>query len=98
MTVFPAAASSRPSAPAASVNSPSHRRLEAQKTQTLSMLMARLLACTLRSVRRTPSLNAYAFLAFPLTILLVFTLIPTVIGLGLSLFSWAGGGPARYVG
>lgn len=49
-------------------------------------------------MRARASFNAYAFLAFPLTILLVFTLIPTIIGLGLSLFRWAGGGPAAFVG
>jgi multiple sugar transport system permease protein len=43
------------------------------------------------------SFNAYAFLAFPLTILFVFTLVPTVMGLGLSLFQWDGG-TARFVG
>ncbi len=49
-------------------------------------------------MRRTTSLNAYAFLAFPLTILLVFTLLPTIAGLALSLFRWDGGGPATFIG
>src|SRR6185503_19112836 len=45
------------------------------------------------------SRSGYAFVAFPLTILLVFTLLPTVAGLGLSLFEWDGGrGAARFVG
>ena len=44
------------------------------------------------------SLSAYSFLAFPLVILLVFTLAPTVLGLGLSLFNWSGSGAARFVG
>lgn len=44
------------------------------------------------------SANAYAFLAFPLAILFLFTLIPTVIGLGLSLFQWGGGGSPTYIG
>lgn len=47
---------------------------------------------------RPRSANAYAFLAFPLTILLLFTLLPTVAGLALSLFQWDGSGPARFVG
>ncbi len=42
--------------------------------------------------------SAYSFLAFPLAILLVFTLIPTVLGLGLSLFAWTGSGTPRFVG
>ncbi|MCC6426575.1 MAG: sugar ABC transporter permease [Phycisphaerales bacterium] len=42
--------------------------------------------------------NAYLFLAFPLTVLFIFTLAPTVLGLGLSLFSWAGSGAPRFVG
>lgn len=44
------------------------------------------------------SVSAYSFLAFPLTILLVFTLAPTVLGLGLSLFNWSGSGTPRFVG
>jgi len=43
------------------------------------------------------SANAYLFIAFPLTILFVFTLLPTVLGLGLSLFSWEGDA-VRFVG
>lgn len=42
--------------------------------------------------------SAYAFLAFPLAILFLFTLAPTAAGLVLSLFNWAGAGPLRYVG
>lgn len=42
--------------------------------------------------------SAYWFLAFPLTLLLGFTLVPTVLGLGLSLFTWDGAGTARFVG
>ncbi|GMV25612.1 MAG: sugar ABC transporter permease [Phycisphaerae bacterium] len=42
--------------------------------------------------------NAYLFLAFPLAVLFVFTLLPTVLGLGLSLFHWSGSGPPRFVG
>jgi multiple sugar transport system permease protein len=41
---------------------------------------------------------AYAFLAFPLAVLLVFTLIPTALGLILSLFHWSGTGPPRFAG
>ncbi|MCL4220466.1 MAG: sugar ABC transporter permease [Phycisphaerales bacterium] len=35
--------------------------------------------------------TAWAFIAFPLAILAVFVLIPTVVGLSLSLFQWSGG-------
>ncbi len=42
--------------------------------------------------------SAYLFLAFPLAVLTLFTLAPTVAGLGLSLFTWAGAGQARFVG
>lgn len=41
------------------------------------------------SARQTS--NAYAFIAFPLAVLFVFTLLPTIAGLGLSLFQWSGG-------
>lgn len=44
------------------------------------------------------SLSAYGFLAFPLAVLFLFTLLPTVAGLVLSLFEWTGSGPARFVG
>ncbi|GAB4383549.1 MAG: sugar ABC transporter permease [Phycisphaerales bacterium] len=37
------------------------------------------------------SITAYAFLAFPLAVLAVFVLVPTVLGLLLSLFQWSGG-------
>lgn len=47
---------------------------------------------------RERSLNAYTFLAFPLGVLFVFTLAPTVAGLGLSLFNWDGSGRATFVG
>lgn len=47
---------------------------------------------------RARSLNAYAFLAFPLAVLVVFTLIPTVLGLGLSLFTWDGVGRPTFIG
>lgn len=49
-------------------------------------------------MRASRSINAYAFLAFPLTILFVFTLLPTIAGLGLSVFQWGGGGGASFVG
>lgn len=41
---------------------------------------------------------AYLFLLFPLGILLVFTLVPTLMGLGLGFFAWDGGADARWVG
>src|ERR1043165_322111 len=43
-------------------------------------------------------MNAYALLAFPLAILFVFTLVPTVAGLGLSLFRWSGSGMPAWAG
>jgi multiple sugar transport system permease protein len=50
----------------------------------------------------SPSLRgsgeAWAFIAFPLAVLMVFTLLPTVAGLGLSFFQWDGAGPPRWVG
>lgn len=42
--------------------------------------------------------SAYFFLVFPLGILLIFTLVPTVLGLGLSLFQWSGNGWPTFVG
>lgn len=45
------------------------------------------------------SLSAYRLIAFPLAVLFVFTLVPTVMGLGLSLFEWNGGATLpRFVG
>lgn len=41
---------------------------------------------------------AVGFLAFPLAVLAVFTLVPTVLGLGLSFFRWGGGSDAEFVG
>lgn len=35
--------------------------------------------------------TAYAFIAFPATVLAVFVLVPTLVGLTLSLFQWSGG-------
>lgn len=47
---------------------------------------------------RPSSTSAYAFLAFPLGVLILFTLIPTTLGLGLSLFTWDGVGRASFAG
>lgn len=45
------------------------------------------------------NLSAYRMVAFPLALLFVFTLVPTVMGLGLSVFDWSGGATApRFVG
>ena len=44
-----------------------------------------------RPPRRRFGLTGYAFVAFPLAVLLVFTLIPTLAGLLLSFFDWSGG-------
>jgi ABC-type sugar transport system permease subunit len=45
-----------------------------------------------------PGLSPYAFVAFPLAILAVFSLAPTAAGLALSLFNWNGSGIPRFVG
>jgi multiple sugar transport system permease protein len=47
---------------------------------------------------RGRSINAYAYIAFPLAVLLLFSLVPTVFGFGLSFFQWDGGGPPVFVG
>ena len=44
------------------------------------------------------SAGAYAFIAFPMAVLFLFTLLPTAAGLVLSLFEWDGGEHARFVG
>lgn len=43
-------------------------------------------------------LSPYAFIAFPLAILFVFTLAPTIAGLALSLFNWDGSSPPTFIG
>lgn len=47
---------------------------------------------------RRRSASPYLFLAFPVAILTVFTVGPTLLGLGLGFFDWSGSGPARFVG
>lgn len=47
---------------------------------------------------RTRSINAYALIAFPLTVLVLFTLLPTIAGLALSFFQWDGGGRPVFIG
>jgi ABC-type sugar transport system permease subunit len=42
--------------------------------------------------------TAWAFLAFPLAVIAVFTALPTVAGIALSFCEWDGGGPPRFVG
>ena len=49
-------------------------------------------------MQRSRSANAYAFLAFPLAVLLLFSLLPTILGLGLAFFRWDGGGAPAFVG
>jgi multiple sugar transport system permease protein len=44
------------------------------------------------------SINAYAYIAFPLAILMIFSLAPTVLGFALSFFQWDGGGTPVFVG
>lgn len=48
-------------------------------------------------MRRT-NLHGYAFVAFPMAILLAFSLAPTAVGLVLSLCNWDGAWGAEYVG
>jgi ABC-type sugar transport system permease subunit len=43
-------------------------------------------------------LTGWAFVAIPLTVILVFTALPTLAGVGLSFFDWSGGGAPRFVG
>jgi multiple sugar transport system permease protein len=45
----------------------------------------------------TPYRN-WTFVAFPLAIVMVFTAVPTLFGVGLSLFEWSGGGSVRFIG
>lgn len=49
-------------------------------------------------MRGQRSSTAYAFLLFPLGILLVFTLLPTAVGLGLGFFAWDGGADPAWIG
>lgn len=43
-------------------------------------------------------LSPYSFIAFPLAILFVFTLAPTIAGLALSLFNWDGSSQPKFIG
>lgn len=47
---------------------------------------------------RENSLSGWTFIAFPLAIIIVFTALPTVAGVALSLFEWSGGDSARFIG
>lgn len=42
--------------------------------------------------------RGWTFVAFPLAIILIFTAIPTLLGIGLSFFAWDGGGRATFIG
>jgi len=42
--------------------------------------------------------SAWLFLAFPLTVIVVFTALPTLAGVILSFFEWTGSGPPRFIG
>lgn len=44
------------------------------------------------------SRNAWLFLAFPLTIIVCFTALPSLAGIALSFFEWSGGGGPRFIG
>lgn len=47
---------------------------------------------------RGRSASPYLFLAFPIAVLSVFTIGPTILGLLLGFFDWSGSGGARFVG
>ncbi len=47
---------------------------------------------------RRATLTPYLFIAFPMAVLGVFVLVPTVAGLGLAFFRWDGSGAPRFVG
>lgn len=47
---------------------------------------------------RRQSRNAWVFLAFPLTIIVVFTALPSLAGIFMSFFEWSGGGSPRFIG
>jgi multiple sugar transport system permease protein len=47
---------------------------------------------------RRVSLGGWGFVAFPLAIIFVFTLLPTLVGAGLSFFEWSGGGIPHFIG
>ncbi len=47
---------------------------------------------------RRQSRNAWFFLAFPLTIIVVFTALPSLAGIVMSFFEWSGGGSPRFIG
>jgi ABC-type sugar transport system permease subunit len=47
---------------------------------------------------RQRAINPYAYIAFPLAALTLFSLAPTILGFGLSFFQWDGGGSPRFVG
>lgn len=49
-------------------------------------------------MRRSGQINAWGYLAFPLTIVVLFTALPSLAGVALSFFEWSGGGPPRFVG
>ena len=48
--------------------------------------------------RTGSSWRPWAFIAFPLAIIAVFTAIPTLLGIGLSFFAWDGGGTPAFIG
>ncbi len=47
---------------------------------------------------RSESASGWAFVAFPLAVIFLFTALPTGAGVALSLFEWSGGGAARFIG
>jgi multiple sugar transport system permease protein len=50
------------------------------------------------TLERRGTLGGWAFVAFPLAIVFLFTALPTVAGVALSLYEWSGGGLPRFVG
>jgi ABC-type sugar transport system permease subunit len=49
-------------------------------------------------VSRRRGWSGWAFLAFPLAVIAVFTALPTLAGVVLSFFDWEGGAAPRFVG
>lgn len=50
------------------------------------------------ALRAENSWRPWAFVAFPLAVIAVFTAIPTLLGIGLSFFAWDGGGAPTFIG
>ncbi len=49
-------------------------------------------------MRRGTQHNAWFYLAFPLTVIVLFTALPSLAGIIMSFFEWSGGGRPRFIG